>query len=61
VGDADNFYGELVDHFAIRAMDDLARALLALTLNRPDDVPATCASYRALLEKNLPKAKKILR
>jgi hypothetical protein len=60
VKDADDLYGEIVDHFAIRAVDDLARGLLALALDRPNEVPATCARYRSLLERNLPQARELL-
>ncbi len=60
VTNADNLYGEIVDSFVIRAMDDLARGLLALALGRPKDFPATCETYRHLLEREVPKAKALI-
>lgn len=56
----DDVHGDLVDQFAIRAIDDLARALLALALDRPDDVPATCAPYRDELAERADSVKALL-
>ena len=42
----DDVPSDLVDQFAIKAIDDLARALVALALDRPGDVPATCIGFR---------------
>lgn len=60
VTDADNLYGEIVDSFVIRAMNDLGRGVLALALDRPQDFPATCETFRALLEGEVPNVKKLL-
>jgi hypothetical protein len=57
---ADDFLGELVDQFAIRAVDDVARALVALALGRAADVPATCASLATALAPHVAKVKKLL-
>lgn len=51
---------DLVDPFAIRAVDDLARALLALALGRPEAVPATCAGTAHLLGPWVARAKAAL-
>jgi len=56
----EEFLGEFVDQFAIRALDDMARGILALALGRPDDVPATCQRFRPLLESKVDKVKNLL-
>jgi hypothetical protein len=56
----DDIHGDLVDRFAIRAIDDLARALVALALARPDDVPATCRPFGRALDGYVDQARAAL-
>ena len=58
--DPDGFFGALLDEFAIRAMDDMARAMLALALDRPGDVPATCAKLVPMLASRVDAVKELL-
>ncbi|MFO0595415.1 MAG: hypothetical protein U0228_08930 [Myxococcaceae bacterium] len=50
----------IADQFALRAVDDLCRALLALAVDQPERVPATCAGFVDGLGKFVPKAKQLL-
>jgi hypothetical protein len=56
----DDVYGDLVDQFAIRAIDHLARALVALALDRPTDVPATCMPLEKALKSYVEQTREIL-
>ncbi len=58
--DNHSWLGDLVDQFVIRAIDDLALALLALALDRPDDVPATCDSFASTLGRRVDAARALL-
>lgn len=48
---------ELLDQFAIRAVDDMARALLAMALERDAEVPQSCRGLEALLR---PRVKEVV-
>ncbi len=52
--------GDIVQEFAVRAVDDLARALLALALGRPEAMPPTCVGYKDVLARSVGKAKALL-
>jgi hypothetical protein len=53
-------FEELVDQFAIRAIDELARGLVALALQRPDFVPACCAPYANAMEGYVEQVQELL-
>lgn len=48
--DLDDVLGEVVDQFAIRAIEQLSRGMVAVALARPKDVPRSCAPFGALLD-----------
>jgi hypothetical protein len=56
----DDLHTDLVDQFACKALDDLARALVALASDRPDAVPATCAPFRDALAQHVDQVKALL-
>jgi hypothetical protein len=56
----DELQVELCDAFVIHAVDPLARALCAVALGCPSDIPASCISLRPLLDKHAPAAKKLI-
>jgi hypothetical protein len=51
---------KLVDAFAIRAIDDLARTLTALALGRKKAIPSTCAELVPLLADDVGRARALL-
>ena len=53
-------FEELVDQFAIRAIDELSRGMVALALERPDDVPACCAPYANAMENYVEQVQELL-
>lgn len=55
-----DLYPEIADAFAIRAIDDLSRTLVALALDRESDVPATCEALVPLLEEYVPSVEGLL-
>lgn len=57
---ADELQVELCDAFVIRAIDELARGLVAMALGRPKDVPETCRPHSALLTKHAAAAKDLI-
>ena len=56
----DDLSPEIADAFAVRAVDDLARALVALALDRRGDVPATCEALVPVLEEHVPSVEGLL-
>ncbi len=61
LSDIDGFFSDLLDQFAIRAIDDLARAILALALDRPNDIPATCTAFVPVLQERVEAVRALLR
>ncbi|MCE9576660.1 MAG: hypothetical protein K8W52_26170 [Deltaproteobacteria bacterium] len=60
LGAKDDLTVHLADQFALRAADDLARALLALALLKPEAVPATCAAFIPALAPHVAKVRDLL-